>query len=240
MPAEAARNVTLVNKERVVAYENTPNGVESCDRGRHGVSRPMPLIGADGIRSKIREQMTGGDPLRLSGHVAYRAVLPIEQMPEDLRWNAATLWAGPKCHISCTIRCRAGRPSIWSRPSVTDLENVGSNEPGKREEVLEQFRHIVPKARKLLEIPTELAALGAGRPRADRELDRRQRHAARRRRALKPLTAVVSAIVETLVSSNCLKISSIFSLVSSPAFNNSFLLVSFIFLEYNLNWSFIP
>jgi hypothetical protein len=20
-------------------------------------------------------------------------------MPEDLRWNAATLWAGPKCHI---------------------------------------------------------------------------------------------------------------------------------------------
>ena len=54
------------------------------------------LIGADGIRSMIREQMTGGDPLRVSGHVAYRAVLPIEQMPEDLRWNAAAIWVGPK------------------------------------------------------------------------------------------------------------------------------------------------
>jgi len=26
-------------------------------------------------------------------------VIPTEEMPEDLRWNAATLWAGPKCHI---------------------------------------------------------------------------------------------------------------------------------------------
>jgi 3-hydroxybenzoate 6-monooxygenase len=27
------------------------------------------VIGADGVRSKIREQLTGGDPLRVSGHV---------------------------------------------------------------------------------------------------------------------------------------------------------------------------
>ena len=43
--------------------------------------------------------MLDDDPPRVSGHTTYRSVIPTESMPEDLRWNAATLWAGPKCHI---------------------------------------------------------------------------------------------------------------------------------------------
>ena len=57
------------------------------------------LIGADGLRSAVRRQMLNDDPPRVSGHTTYRSVIPTESMPEDLRWNAATLWAGPKCHI---------------------------------------------------------------------------------------------------------------------------------------------
>ena len=57
------------------------------------------LIGADGLRSTIRQQLVGDGEPRISGHTTYRSVIPTEQMPEDLRWNAATLWAGPKCHI---------------------------------------------------------------------------------------------------------------------------------------------
>jgi len=57
------------------------------------------LIGADGLWSNIRKQVTADGPPRVSGHTTYRSVIPTEQMPEDLRWNAATLWAGPKCHI---------------------------------------------------------------------------------------------------------------------------------------------
>ncbi len=57
------------------------------------------LIGADGLWSNVRKQVTADGPPRVSGHTTYRSVIPTEQMPEDLRWNAATLWAGPKCHI---------------------------------------------------------------------------------------------------------------------------------------------
>jgi len=57
------------------------------------------LIGADGLWSNIRKQAIADGPPRVSGHTTYRSVIPTEQMPEDLRWNAATLWAGPKCHI---------------------------------------------------------------------------------------------------------------------------------------------
>ena len=57
------------------------------------------LIGADGLWSHVRGQVAGDGAPRVSGHTTYRSVIPLEQMPEDLRWNAATLWAGPRCHI---------------------------------------------------------------------------------------------------------------------------------------------
>ncbi|TAJ40004.1 MAG: 3-hydroxybenzoate 6-monooxygenase [Reyranella sp.] len=57
------------------------------------------LIGADGLWSHVRSQVANDGPPRVSGHTTYRSVIPTELMPEDLRWNAATLWAGPKCHI---------------------------------------------------------------------------------------------------------------------------------------------
>jgi len=57
------------------------------------------LIGADGLRSRVRAQLVGDGQPRVSGHTTFRSVIPTEQMPEDLCWNAATLWAGPKCHI---------------------------------------------------------------------------------------------------------------------------------------------
>jgi len=57
------------------------------------------LVGADGLRSKVRERVAGGGEPRVSGHTTYRSVIPVDRMPEDLRWSAATLWAGPKIHI---------------------------------------------------------------------------------------------------------------------------------------------
>jgi 2-polyprenyl-6-methoxyphenol hydroxylase-like FAD-dependent oxidoreductase len=57
------------------------------------------LIGADGLWSNIRKSVAADGPPRVSGHSTYRSVIPTGEMPEDLRWNAATLWAGPKCHI---------------------------------------------------------------------------------------------------------------------------------------------
>ncbi len=151
----AHKSITLVNKERVVSCENTADGVKvTTEAGR--VYEGDAVIGADGIKSKVRAQLVdpAKDPMRLSGHVAYRAVLPIEQMPEDLRWNAATLWGAPKCHI-VHYPLQGWRSFNLVATFVTDLENVGSNEPGRREEVLSRFTHVVPRIGKLLEIPRE-------------------------------------------------------------------------------------
>lgn len=146
-------NITLLNNQRAVGYETGAAGSRVRTESGETFSGDG-VIGCDGVRSKIREQLTGGDQLRLSGHVAYRAVLPIELMPEDLRWNAATLWAGPKCHM-VHYPLQGWKTFNLVATFQTDVSNVGTNEPGTREEILGRFGDIVPKARKLLEKPTE-------------------------------------------------------------------------------------
>jgi 2-polyprenyl-6-methoxyphenol hydroxylase-like FAD-dependent oxidoreductase len=57
------------------------------------------LVGADGARSVIRDVLVG-DPLPATSiHKCYRAVLNAGDVPKDLRWAAATLWAGHNTHI---------------------------------------------------------------------------------------------------------------------------------------------
>jgi 2-polyprenyl-6-methoxyphenol hydroxylase-like FAD-dependent oxidoreductase len=57
------------------------------------------LIGADGLWSLTRERIVGDGSPRVSGHIAYRAVLPIEDVEERFRRNAMILWAGPRNHL---------------------------------------------------------------------------------------------------------------------------------------------
>src|SRR5471030_2303461 len=57
------------------------------------------LIGADGLWSKVRGQMLGEGKPRVSGHIAYRAVIPTAEVTQHLHSNDVVLWAGPKTHL---------------------------------------------------------------------------------------------------------------------------------------------
>ena len=90
--------VELRVSSEVVGYDQDGSSVTARLANGERVTGSL-LIGADGLWSNVRKQVIGDGPPRVSGHTTYRSVIPTEQMPEDLRWNAATLWAGPKCHI---------------------------------------------------------------------------------------------------------------------------------------------
>lgn len=108
------------------------------------------LIGADGLWSKVRAQMLDDGAPRVSGHTTYRSVIPIEDMPEELRWNAATLWAGPKCHI-------VHYPlSGWKTFNLVVTYHNHAAEPvaGKpvtHDEVRKGFEHVNPLARQIID-----------------------------------------------------------------------------------------
>src|SRR5262249_33629701 len=92
------RLIELRTSAEVVDYQQDSDSV-AARLGTGEIVRGGALIGADGLWSNVRRRVVSDGAPRVSGHTTYRSVIPTEQMPEDLRWNAATLWAGPKCHI---------------------------------------------------------------------------------------------------------------------------------------------
>jgi 3-hydroxybenzoate 6-monooxygenase len=107
------------------------------------------LIGADGLWSNVRKQVVGDGPPRVSGHTTYRSVIPTERMPEDLRWNAATLWAGPKCHI---VHYPLQGWKVFNLV-VTYHNNAPEPVAGKPvsfDEVMRGFQHVHPRAQTII------------------------------------------------------------------------------------------
>jgi salicylate hydroxylase len=142
-------DITLLAKHEVTTFSQR-NGIVNVETAEGRTFEGVALIGADGVRSKIRQAIVGDGAPRLTGHVAYRAVLPTEEMPEDLRWNAACLWAGPNCHmVHYPLRGR----KLFNIVATFDAQRLtdGHNEPGDRDELLAHFQHLPAKPRSVLE-----------------------------------------------------------------------------------------
>ena len=90
--------VTLETQRQVESFEQDAAGVTITLAGGERV-HGRALIGCDGMWSKIRQQIVGDGKPRVSGHIAYRAVLKRADVPPDL-WNPdVILWAGPRTHL---------------------------------------------------------------------------------------------------------------------------------------------
>ncbi len=146
---EAHPLVELRVNSGVTGYRQDGTGAEAVLADGSTV-RGRALIGADGLWSAIRQQLVGDGAPRVSGHTTYRSVIPVEEMPEDLRWNAATLWAGPKCHI-------VHYPlSGWKLFNLVvtyhnDAPEPVAGKPVSHDEVRKGFEHVSPVARQIIE-----------------------------------------------------------------------------------------
>lgn len=57
------------------------------------------LIAADGLWSRLRQQLLADGPPRVAGHLAYRALVRLTDLPVMLRSQQVTAWLGPKLHV---------------------------------------------------------------------------------------------------------------------------------------------
>jgi len=143
-------NVTLVASREATGFVRHGDTVD-VHTANGETYTGAALVGCDGVRSKVREMVVGDGGPRISGHVAYRAVLPIEEMPEDLRWNAACLWAGPRCHMVHYPLRGWKLFNIVATFHHASRTTEGHNEPGDRDELLSYFTHLPPLPRSVLE-----------------------------------------------------------------------------------------
>ncbi|WP_095589492.1 3-hydroxybenzoate 6-monooxygenase [Actibacterium ureilyticum] len=141
--------IDLRTDHKVTGYEQDGSSVTLLLDGRDPI-KGRALIGAEGLRSPIRAQMIGDGEPRISGHTTYRSVIPTEQMPEDLRWNAATLWAGPKCHI-VHYPLKGWKVFNLVVTYHRDVQEAIAGKPVPVEEVAQGFEHIAPRARQIIE-----------------------------------------------------------------------------------------
>ena len=148
----ASNQIEVATSTQVQRVEQDKTGVTVYD-AKGGQHRGLALIGADGVKSAIRQQFVG-DEARVSGHVVYRAVVEKKDFPKDLQWNAASIWVGPNCHL-VHYPLRGGEQYNVVVTFHSRNAEQWSVRTGSREEVLSYFEGICPQARQLIELPKD-------------------------------------------------------------------------------------
>lgn len=127
VPADALRlgaRVAAVDQDATGARVTLANGE---------VLRADVLIGADGIRSVVREAICTSQPAQYTGMTAFRGVVPADSIPAGMIDRVAANWQGPHGHvihyylrnyqlvnIVAVMEVATWTEESWSLPVTTD------------------------------------------------------------------------------------------------------------------------
>jgi len=93
--AQGSAQLLLNNAMQLVSQDANAVQVTTSDGHQR---RANVLIGADGLWSDVREFVRTNAQPRLSGHLAYRAMVAQAALPQALRSEVITAWLGPRFH----------------------------------------------------------------------------------------------------------------------------------------------
>lgn len=146
---EQLPNVTLRTASKLEAFDQDSQGVQVRLAGGESLHGDA-LIGADGLWSRVRQAIVGDGKPRVSGHIAYRAVLRRENVPAHLWNDDVLLWGGEKTHL---VHYPLRRGELFNLVAVfhSDKYDEGWNTFGDTAELQERFVHAVPQVRELLQ-----------------------------------------------------------------------------------------
>lgn len=104
------------------------------------------LVGADGIHSVVRSAIWGKESPTFTGNVAWRALVPVDRIPEGLLQPVTTAWWGPHRHFVhyylrrgelvncvCVVEKRGWEVESWSEQG--DYEELKSDFAGWHEQI---------------------------------------------------------------------------------------------------------
>jgi len=102
-------------KREEIALHTSKELVDFTDRGERVIAKfadgseyeGAALIGADGLRSRVRDIVLGAAPAVPAGHVTYRGVVPVEEVKDKSHFNDMVIWIGPGLHL-VQYRLRGG------------------------------------------------------------------------------------------------------------------------------------
>jgi salicylate hydroxylase len=91
-------NVELMPLTGAEYFEDQGDHVRLRTTDNRTIEGPA-LIGADGLRSTIRQQLFDEGEPRMIGYVAHRTIVPMAEVRADVHRNEMVMWSGPGFHI---------------------------------------------------------------------------------------------------------------------------------------------
>ena len=144
---------TLTTSSKVVSFEDRGDRVAVQTEAGQSYEGTA-LIGADGLWSAVRGQLLADGKPRVSGHIAYRGVIPTAKVPAHLQENNVVLWAGPKTHL---VHYPLHRGEVYNLVVVfhSSRYEEGWDTYGDPGELHERFQGQHPKVREFLSMANE-------------------------------------------------------------------------------------
>ncbi|MDM0026059.1 FAD-dependent monooxygenase [Variovorax saccharolyticus] len=109
------------------------------------------IVGADGIHSPVRDSLWGKTDARFTGHMCWRALVPVEQHPLPFVSPDASFWMGPKAHIVTYYVKGGAAVNIVAVNESADWVAESWTEPSTREELLAAYAGWHPNIVQLFE-----------------------------------------------------------------------------------------
>jgi 6-hydroxynicotinate 3-monooxygenase len=147
---------TIVFGHRLVGLDETGDAVLLTFDNGFQVEADI-VIGADGIRSKVREHLLGSEPPRFAGAVAQRAIFPTARL-RGLAIPDCTKWWGPDRHaLPYFMTNRRDEIYVIGVLPAQAWDSDASSLPSSRNEMLEAFSGFHDDLRKVLEVAEDVS-----------------------------------------------------------------------------------
>ena len=150
----------IINKEEIQIEKNSEiidlyeeaNGAFIKTKER--VIGSDAVIGADGIHSIVRKKLWGEDQARYTGNVAWRMLVPIEEISSKFLQQNTKVWLGPKKHFVqylvkggnflncvCLVEQNNWTNEDWSeKGDISELKHIFSDWHPEIQEILESTK----------------------------------------------------------------------------------------------------
>jgi 6-hydroxynicotinate 3-monooxygenase len=159
---------TIAFNHRLVGLDETNDGIRLTFD--NGVTADADIIiGADGIKSKVREFLLGNEPPRFVGSVAQRAIFPAERL-NGFKIPDCTKWWGRDRHIlPYFMTSRRDEIYVIGVVPAAPWDSDAASLPSSRDDMLESFAGFHVDLRRVLEASDDVSVW----PIFDRERDDR-------------------------------------------------------------------
>lgn len=139
---------------RFERFEQDADGVTVHFSGGQS-ARGDVLLGADGVRSRVRSQLFGPEEVRFTGFIAYRGLVPMELVPKEAMDPACQVWMGRRLMLNRYPVSGGKLLNFVAFALRSGWEDEGWSTPASKAEILQDYAGWHPHVTKIIEAAPE-------------------------------------------------------------------------------------